>query len=182
MDISFFAEMAWKSALIAGAALMLATMLRSRAAADRAMVLKIGVAMLLALPLIVMFLPALEIVAFAAPEAPAALPAAPLTAWQLAALAGELSPAPVPSIWDDPTPLVLLAWLGGLAMIGARLAAGLWTLRRWTRGGRDVTCPEWLAAFDRVRWRAGNPDAIRLLVADEVRSPPNRRRRSSPSI
>ncbi len=171
MDISFFAEMAWKSALIAGAALMLATMLRSRAAADRAMILKIGVAMLLALPLIVLFAPALEIVAFAAPEAPAALAAAPMPEWQLAALAGELSPAPVPSIWDDPTPLVLLAWLGGLAMIGTRLLAGLWTLRRWTRGGRDVTCPEWLAAFDRVRWRAGNPDAIRLLVADEVRSP-----------
>ncbi len=171
MDMSFFAEMAWKSALIAGAALMLATMLRSRAAADRAMVLKLGVVMLLALPLIVLFVPSLEIVAFAAPEAPPAFVAAPMSEWQLAALAGGLPPAEAPTIWDDPTPLILLAWLGGLAMIGVRLLAGLWTLRRWTRSGRDVTCPDWLAAFDRVRWQAGNPDAIRLLAADEVRSP-----------
>jgi beta-lactamase regulating signal transducer with metallopeptidase domain len=171
MDMSFFAEMAWKSALIAGAALMLAMMLRSRAAADRAMVLKLGVALLLALPLIVLFAPALEIVAFAAPAAPPAFAAAPMTEWQLAALTGELSPAPEPTIWDDPTPLILLAWLGGLAMIGARLLAGLWTLGRWTRGARDVTCPQWLAAFDRVRWQAGDPESIRLMVADEVRSP-----------
>lgn len=170
MEMHFFAEMAWKSALIAGAALMLAMMLRSRAAADRAMVLKLGVTMLLALPLIVLFAPALEIVAFAAPAA-STLPPAQLTEWQLAALAGELSTAPVPSIWDDPTPLILLAYLGGLAMVGARLAAGLWTLGRWTRGARDVTCPQWLAAFDRVRWQAGHPESIRLMVADEVRSP-----------
>ncbi len=171
MDMSFFAEMAWKSALIAGAALMLAMMLRSRAAADRAMVLKLGIAMLLALPLIVLFAPALEIVAFAAPAAPPAIAPMQMTEWQLAALAGELSPAAAPTIWDDPTPLILLAYLGGLVAVGARLAAGLWTLGRWTRGARDVTCPDWLAAFDRVRWQAGDPESIRLLVSDEVRSP-----------
>jgi beta-lactamase regulating signal transducer with metallopeptidase domain/F0F1-type ATP synthase membrane subunit b/b' len=168
MELSFFAEMAWKSALISGAALAFAVLLRSRAAADRAMVLRIGVAMLLALPLIVLFLPALEIVAFAAPEAPA-FPAAyaGLSAADLAAL----PPLPEPTIWDDPTPLILLAYLGGVAMVGGRLLVGLFMLHRWTRAARDVTCPEWQAALDRVRWSAGDAESIRLMVSDLVKSP-----------
>jgi beta-lactamase regulating signal transducer with metallopeptidase domain len=168
MDLSFFAEMAWKSALISAAALAFAMLLRSRAAADRASVLRIGVALLLALPLIVLFAPALEIVAFAAPEAPA-LPAA-YTGLSLADL-GALPPAPEPTIWDDPTPLILLAYLGGLLMVGGRLVVGLFMLHRWTRAARDVTCPEWQAALDRVRWSAGEPESIRLMVSDLVKSP-----------
>ncbi len=172
MDLTFFAEMAWKSALISGAALVLAYVLRSRAAADRALVLRIGVAMLLLLPLIALWLPALEIVAFAAPEP--SLFYSPGPEVVLASLVGALPAAPEPTIWDDPTPLVLLAYLGGLAMIGARLLAGLWMLRRWTRSGCEVTCPEWLAAFDRVR--ASAPvhevhDRIRLLAVDGVIAP-----------
>lgn len=169
MDLSFFAEMAWKSALISGAALAFAMLLRSRAAADRASVLRIGVALLLALPLIVLFAPALEIVAFAAPEAPAYPPAA-YAGLALADL-GTLPPAPEPTIWDDPTPLILLAYLGGLLMVGGRLVVGLFMLHRWTRAARDVTCPEWQAALDRVRWSAGDPEAIRLMVSDLVKSP-----------
>src|ERR1043165_6604840 len=85
MDVSFFVQMGWKSALIAGAALGLAYVLRSRAASDRAMVLQIGVTMLLLLPPAALALPALQIEAFSAPEpqapAPAAAPAiAPETA------------------------------------------------------------------------------------------------------
>jgi hypothetical protein len=56
-------------------------------------------------------------------------------------------------------------------MVGSRLLAGLWMLRRWTRCARAVTCPEWLAAFDRVRWIAGDAEKVRLLVSDEVSSP-----------
>lgn len=174
MDMGFFVAMAWKSALIAGAALAFAFALRSRAAADRALVLRIGVAMLLALPLIALFLPALQVVAFSAP-APVPGPTLPhLSDAQIAALlasAPASSPAPAPTIWDDPTPLVILAYLGGLAMVGARLLAGLVTLRRWTRAARPVTDAAWVAALDRVRWTAPNPDSIRLLAADGIRSP-----------
>jgi beta-lactamase regulating signal transducer with metallopeptidase domain len=171
MDVAFFAEMAWKSALIAGAALMLAYALRSRAAADRALVLRIGVTMLLLLPLIAVMLPALPIEAWAAPvaQAPAYyLPGPEIQLPQISAAA--LQPVP-PSIWDDPTPLVLLAYVGGLLMVGGRLLAGLWLLRRWTRDARDVACPDWLAAFERTRWEAPNGDRIRLMVSDTVRSP-----------
>jgi beta-lactamase regulating signal transducer with metallopeptidase domain len=171
MDVAFFAEMAWKSALIAGAALMLAYALRSRAAADRALVLRIGVAMLLLLPLIAVMLPALPIEAWGPPAAQAPayyLPGPEIQLPQISAAA--LQPVP-PSIWDDPTPLVLLAYAGGLLMVGGRLLAGLWMLRRWTRDARDVTCPLWLAAFERTRSEAPNGDRIRLMVSDTLYSP-----------
>jgi beta-lactamase regulating signal transducer with metallopeptidase domain len=172
MDVSFFGEMAWKSALISGAALALAYVLRSRAASDRALVLRLGVGMLLLLPFIALALPSLQIVAWAAPEP------APMRAYALAAsdlhyaipAGSTLAPAP-PTIWDDPTPLVLLAYLGGLLMAGARLGAGLFMLGRWTRAGRAIDCPEWQAAFDRARWSASDPETIRLLVSDTVPSP-----------
>jgi len=184
MDVSFFVQMGWKSALIAGAALGLAYVLRSRAASDRAMVLRIGVTMLLLLPLAALALPALQIEAFSAPETPAvAAAAAPAITPELASTydyvaASEASlpalqaaapqPAAAPSIWDDPTPLVLLAYLGGLLMIGGRLLIGLFMLRRWTRAARDVTDPQWLAAFARMR---GDDDRTRLMVSDSVPSP-----------
>ena len=172
MDLSFFAEMAWKSALISGAALMLAYVLRSRAASDRAVVLRLGVIMLLLMPLIAMSLPALEIVAFAAPEAPPPVVyvAGPDLALESLSQATTVA-APEPTIWDDPTPLVILAYLGGLAMVGSRLLAGLFLLGRWTRSAEDVTDPEWRAAFERVRWIAGDGEKVRLLVSDGVKSP-----------
>src|SRR5206468_8037612 len=75
MDVSFFGEMAWKSALISGFALALAYVLRSRAASDRALVLRLGVFMLLLLPVIALALPALRIEAWSAPPPPVAAPA-----------------------------------------------------------------------------------------------------------
>ncbi len=171
MDVSFFGEMAWKSALISGAALMLAYVLRSRAAADRALVLRIGVTMLLLLPFIALALPALPVEAWAAPEAAAPLAYVPGPEIPLSTLAeAGLQPAE-PTIWDDPTPLVLLAYLGGLLMVGSRLLAGLIMLGRWTRSARDVTCPEWLQAFERARWDADNGGRLRLMVSDAVPSP-----------
>src|SRR5205085_3865795 len=171
MDMSFFVQMGWKSALIAGAALGVVDVLRSRAASDRAMVLRIGVTMLLLLPLAALALPSLQIEAFSAPEAPAvatAPAAAPATATAPAAAstyayvpgpelqpstvqAAPPQPAAAPSIWDAPTPLVVLAYLGGLLMVGGRLLLGLFMLRRWTRDARVVTDPDWLAALARVR-------------------------------
>ncbi|HEX8641824.1 MAG TPA: M56 family metallopeptidase [Allosphingosinicella sp.] len=170
MSIEFFTDMAWKSALISGAALGLAFALRSRSPADRALVLRLGIAMLLLLPPIAVALPALEIVAFAAPAAQAPLPYALPPEVQLTALAGPAA-ATAPTIWDDPTPLVLIAYLSGLALALGRLLDGLATLHRWTRRAHAVTCPEWLAAFEGVRWVVPNAEAVRLLVSEEVASP-----------
>ncbi|HWT11548.1 MAG TPA: M56 family metallopeptidase, partial [Allosphingosinicella sp.] len=174
MSAEFFVEMAWKSALISGAALALATALRSRAAADRAMVLRVGVAGLLLLPAIALWLPALQVEAWSAPQG--AAPAAAALAESIpeagfaVPVAVDLQPEGT-TIWDDPTPLVLLAYLGGLLMAAGRLLAGIATLGRWTASARTVACPEWLAAFERARWAAPNGERLRLLVSDSVPSP-----------
>src|SRR5690606_33792792 len=169
MDLQFFADMAWKSALIAGAALALAGALRSRAAADRALVLKCGIVMLLALPVIALALPDLEVAVWSAPT-PAPLPPPPGAELAMPTPLSAAN-ADAPTIWDDPTPLVLLAWLGGVIMAGARLAIGLATLARWTGRASDVTDPAWRGAFERVRRAAPQPKSVRLLVTDGPRSP-----------
>jgi bla regulator protein blaR1 len=156
MSIEFLVEMAWKSALISGGALAIAALLRSRSADERAAVLRTAVALILLLPLLAWLLPALPVVTSAAPEAlqPFALPpGADAAAWPAGA---------EPAVRDDPTPLILLAWLGGALMVALRLLAGLWTLRVWTRAANEVDCPLWLEAFARAA--AGR--RVRLLVSD----------------
>jgi hypothetical protein len=52
--------------------------------------------------------------------------------------------------WNDPGILFLLLYLGGVAMVGGRLLAGLLTLRRWTREAREVVDPVWTGALARA--------------------------------
>lgn len=166
----FFIEMAAKSALICGVALLLALAIRNRAASDRARVLRIGVGLLLALPLIGLAFPSLQIAALCPPEADKLVG---LTGAELQALmtmdAG--APAPPASIWDDPAPLILLLWAAGALIVAARLAIGLCTLHRWTRLAEPVTDPIWLDALERARASCGASDRLRLLVADRAPGP-----------
>ncbi|MEA3041075.1 MAG: hypothetical protein QOC65_564, partial [Sphingomonadales bacterium] len=175
MSFEFLIEMAWKSALIAGVALALAATLRSRAAADRSAVLRVAVTLLLLLPLFSLALPKLQIEAWAAePAAIAAASPADFTAFA-APVASNAPLAATPTleatIWDDPSLLFLILYLGGVAMAAGRLGAGLWTLRRWTRASGEVDCPAWSEAFERARWAADAPRGLRLLVSDEAPSP-----------
>jgi beta-lactamase regulating signal transducer with metallopeptidase domain len=172
MSYDFLIEMGWKSAAIAGGALLLAAMLRSRAAADRGAVLKVAVALLLALPAIALYAPALQIETPASTPAPAAAAAptlaAPFVAIE-AAPADDAMTAPAPAgDWDDPSLLFFLLYAGGVLMVGGRLLAGLWTLRRWTRCAAEVDAPEWRAALARA---GGDSLGIRLLACEEASSP-----------
>jgi beta-lactamase regulating signal transducer with metallopeptidase domain len=172
MSLEFMIEMAWKSALIAGVALALVAVLRSRAAADRAAVLRVSVALLLLLPLLSLGLPKLEIEAWAAEEIAALPDMTTYAAPETVSHAPSLAAAPAgPTIWDDPTILFLILYFGGVAMLAARLGTGLRTLSRWTAGAREVDCTEWTDAFERARWAAGAPHRLRLLVSDEAPSP-----------
>ncbi|HEY0147653.1 MAG TPA: M56 family metallopeptidase [Allosphingosinicella sp.] len=175
MSYGFLLEMAWKSAAISAAALAVVTLLRSRSAADRGAVLRIGVLLLLSLPLIAVLFPALVIetaAPAAAPLDPAtfAAPAAALPALDTAASNSfaSASSAQASGDWNDPGILFLLLYLGGVAMVGGRLLAGLVTLRRWTRHARPVTDARWLDALARLD-TGRRP--IRLLVCDDGTSP-----------
>jgi beta-lactamase regulating signal transducer with metallopeptidase domain len=177
MSYSFLIEMAWKSALISGAALLLVALLRSRSAADRGAVLRLGVLLLLSLPVIASLFPAL-VVETAAPQAAAplapaaaAVPPPVLAQAELASPAGLAAgdaAAPAAGDWNDPGILFLLLYLGGVAMVAGRLLAGLAVLGRWTRDARAVDAPEWREALARAD--TGGRD-IRLLVSDEAESP-----------
>jgi beta-lactamase regulating signal transducer with metallopeptidase domain len=176
MTYSFFIEMAWKSALIAGTALLLARALASRAAADKAATLRVAVAILVLLPLIPLLFPWTVEVPVAAAAAAAADPQ-PIPADLLAAAARlpvdtMAAPAPTPAgSWDDPTMLIVILYIGGLVAAGARLAAGLLTLRRWTAQARPLACRRWTEAFEQARDEAGAPLRVRLLASDEAPSP-----------
>jgi beta-lactamase regulating signal transducer with metallopeptidase domain len=75
------------------------------------------------------------------------------------------------TIWDDPTALVVLLYLGGVAMIAGRLLAGLWTLRRWTRAATPATDPAWTEALERATAAVQLAHAPRLLVSHAAHSP-----------
>jgi len=161
MDFQFLIEMAWKSALISGAALALAAMLRTRSAGERSALLGTAVALIVALPVITLLLPSLTVVTATVREA------APPTlgAGDMAAVAASV-PATAGSALDDPTLLIELLWAGGALMVLLRLAAGLWTLQRWTRAGSEVECSAWRTAMIRATERTGCRRAVRLLVSD----------------
>jgi bla regulator protein blaR1 len=168
----FFIEMAAKSALICSIALLLAMALRGRAAADRATVLRVGAGLLVALPLIDLAFPVLQIEAFAAPALPAFSTSDMTVAEmeQLLALAATLPPVE-PTLWDDPTPLFIVIWAAGALAVALRLVVGLTTLSRWTRSAEPVTDPYWLDALERARVASGASDRLQLMVADKVPGP-----------
>jgi beta-lactamase regulating signal transducer with metallopeptidase domain len=166
MSFSFLWEMSWKSALIIAAAMGLAALLRSRGPAERAAVLRMGVGLLLLLPAIALLLPALQIETAAESVAP--LPIEAYAAANAASLEIAAMP-PVPTtIWDDPSGLIAILYLGGLLMVLLRVGTGLLTLRRWTREAAPASDPAWLAAMDRVRPAGAD---VRLLVSDQCDAP-----------
>lgn len=152
-------DLAWKSALIAGAALLASALLRNRAAAERVLLLRIALAALLLLPLLALLMPALEL-AVLPPEA--ALPAG---------AAVEVGDAPVaaspPPEWViDP---MVLAWALAAALVLLHLAAGLFALSRWTRAARPVSGEGWSQAMARAS--AGLCRPVRLRVSPRVDTP-----------
>jgi beta-lactamase regulating signal transducer with metallopeptidase domain len=166
MSFDFLLELAWKSVLISGIALLLATALRRRSAGERSALLATAAALIVALPAIALLLPALPVVTSTVHEA---APVA-ITPEMLAAAAASAAPgapaAAAPGVLDDPTLLIELLWAGGAAMVLARLVAGLWTLRRWTRAGEPLVSPVWEEALARTAAEAGVDRPIRLLRAD----------------
>jgi beta-lactamase regulating signal transducer with metallopeptidase domain len=173
MSFAFLIQMGWKSALIAGAALVILRLLRSRSAADRAAMLQLAVALLLLLPAISTALPALQVVQplpLAAVEPVPVMAAAPATAAAaLPAVTPAHAPRALPSL---PLGLILaLAYAAGVAVLMGRMATGLATLAGWTRKAEPITAPEWTAPLARVRRAAGVRAPVRLLASASVPSP-----------
>lgn len=135
-----------KSAVVSAIALGITAMLRGRAAADRADVLRAAVVVLLILPVVALFgpdlalrvlqpAPVLQSLQPAVIEAPLPLPANDLSAQVV-----------LPPLWT----WAVGVWSLGALLILGRFGLGLATLARWSRQGARVDQPDWLSALRRL--------------------------------
>lgn len=146
-----------KSSLVAGAGLACARFLAQRPV-DRVDILRATVCLLLALPVIMNVLPAMDL-ALLPPASPDVLsPVLPV-------LTGEAA-APVLS-WPPPIQVIGGLWLLGVIAVAGRLQLGLLTLHRWTRQGRPVTCPAWSTPLEHLP----PVDRPRLVSSERLTSP-----------
>ena len=179
MSLGLMFELAWKSGLIAAAALAGASLLRARPASERVAVLRLGVVLLLAFPVLVAVTPSLRI------EAPALFArATPAERGIDAASPGaarpvEIETAPMSSasppaqeknipVRVDPVVAMLGLWGAGVGFLMLRLLAGVVLLHRWTRRGAPVCDARWLAALARAD-EGGRSPALR--ASPSVASP-----------
>lgn len=191
MTAALLIEMGWKSGLVAAVALLGAVLIRARPAAERVALLRLGVVLILALPLLSLLMPAMRVQtpAFAPPVERPAVPAetgstaaprradaptpvlAPVpTTISAPAAVPATPPAPVrpPVPAFDPGLALLAAYALGVALLTVHLLAGVATLSRWTRRARPVADPAWLDALDRAAQGRRRPA---LLASSQVSSP-----------
>ena len=176
MNLDFLLEMGWKSALVAALALGFAALMRRRSSSDRAILLQTAVALLLAMPIISLTLPALEV------ETPAPVSESrPAVRLNEPMMKGPEVSAPTLYGHDtleaadeglalpDVEYLLIAAYGIGVLVIFLRLMAGLLTLRGWAGRADPVIGSTWAAAL------LSNADQSktlpRLLVSDEAPAP-----------
>lgn len=170
----FLIGMAWKSALVSGAALLLLRVLKDSPAAARAALLRFAALLLLALPALSLLLPAIEVAVPQTTVAPAAAPVAAPVAVPMAAPVSLDAPMAAAAVASDTMrlgELLPLLYLAGVVLLALHLGAGLWRLGSWTRSAREPDCPRWSDTFARVRARAGSTRPARLLVSGHVPAP-----------
>ena len=146
-----------KSSFVAGAGLACARFLAQRAV-DRVDILRGTVCLLLALPVIMNVLPAMDLALL--PRASPDMPPGISPAWTSETKATGLS-------WPPSVQLIGGLWLLGVVAVAGRLQLGLLTLHRWTREGRPVTCAQWTAPLEDL----SPADRPRLVSSDRIDSP-----------
>lgn len=167
MTETLFIELAWKSALVAGATLLLIRLLGRRSAAERSLAAHLGLIAVLLLPLATAMLPELRL---AAPDPiVAAVRSSP-----------EAAPATMPELADEaaitPDPVHRAAivefgyWTPAAILIGLLLLAML-RLGSLKRRSRILTDPRWHAALAAAQQRLGFKHGAVLLVSPEVNAP-----------
>jgi TonB family protein len=163
----FTLEFALKAALLAGAALALAALLRHQSAAVRHWILTVGVVCVAALPLLALVVPSWHIpVAASAPLPRADLHAAPVVAITImpqdaammeTAVARESRPSSLVSR------LPVLVWVGGVVLSGLMLVVGLVRLRAIGRTATRVVDQRWLDLLDELARAASVRRPVTLL-------------------
>jgi len=148
-----------KSSVVAGAGLACARFLAQRPV-DRVDILRATVGLLLAIPVIMNMLPALDLALL-----PPITPYVPVEGATMAADAASTSVAPS---WPPSAQLVGGLWLLGVAAVVGQLLLGLLTLDRWTRQGRPVEHQAWLEPLEDL---SPEEDRPRLIASERITSP-----------
>jgi beta-lactamase regulating signal transducer with metallopeptidase domain len=173
-------ELAWKSLLVAGAALGVLKLARRRSAAERSWIAHCGLAALVLLIPAVILAPAWNPVPLPAPLAEA--PAARTVLVDMPALAHATSPpaasvaqgAAMPAAeWALPSLGELAVWLYAVPLVLLLLAMLIAVARLFAMHRRAAVLVEapWLAALAQAQRRMGFKHGTALLVSDELHSP-----------
>lgn len=166
MNSDLLIELGWKSALCAGATLLLLRALRARSAAEKSMIAHLGLLALILLPLGVAFLPELR---FATP--------APVLAALPDMLGGAEAPAaaaaalPEPSAGVDWSRVTLALYLLPALVLLLALAIAVGRLHLIRARAEVLVDPLWLAALAGAQRRLGFKHGTALLTSAELNSP-----------
>ncbi len=170
--IALFIEIAWKSLVVSGGALLLLALLRKRSAAERACVAHFAMAAVLVVPLVVLAGPALEVPLLTAEEsAPiaASLPAAAGAIAPPSGAAAAVQPVAQPLLDGERSLLLAYGLPAGLMLLVTLVAI----LRLFALRGRAnvIVQPGWLTALAHAQRRMGFRHGTALLVSEELTSP-----------
>ena len=167
-DLSLaLAMLAAKSAVIAALGLAAARWL-GRSPAERVLLLRAAVALIVALPFLAALAPDFALAVLPAPEpiTPVAYEFGPMWTGQVAAVGDVAVAAALP--WPTLGGLLATAWIVGLCALAARLFLGLHTLSRWTEQGEVVAQPHWRDWLARLSGPQATP---RLVSSPRISGP-----------
>jgi beta-lactamase regulating signal transducer with metallopeptidase domain len=157
--LAMLIDLGWKSALVAGFALLANRWMRARPPGERVAMLRAALAALLMLPLLALAAPALELAVLPAREIAPGISALTGAGTRYTELAD--SPAGISIDW------LSALYLTGAGLLILRLGMGLFVLARWTLAAAPTRDPRWLHALDSARLRR----PVRLLVSPHVAAP-----------
>lgn len=163
MMLGWLIDLGCKSALIAGATLLISTAMGGRPAAERAALPQAALVASLALFLLAPLLPPLDL---------AVLPASTTVSNAVATRNVPVAIAEIPrapAAILDGAGLVAMLYAAGVGLLLVRFLAGLWILGRWTRAARPAVDPHWQRVMDREAASLRRP--LRLLVSPYAVTP-----------
>lgn len=179
MSAALLVDLAWKSGAVAALVLAGTALLKARPAAERVTLLRVGVVIILALPLLSALAPALTVQAPVAAPSLKPAPVLKIPAPRPASVAPAVAtPQPRPITLPQVTPpttarlspilLLTAAWLVGVGVLGLRLISGVGALAVWTHRARPVVDQAWRAALDRAATGMRHPQ---LKSSSSITSP-----------
>lgn len=181
MTLDLLIESGWKSGLIATACLAGVSFMRRRPASERVALLRVGVVLIIALPLLATLTPALRIETADFLQPPALSSSAPRSDRSAGLAGAALDPSADSRMNTTVRPFVdetiasidiaftvIAVWVLGVAILAVRLVAGITLLSWWTRRSAPLTEPQWTLALGEAS--QGRPRPL-LRVSSRITSP-----------